>query len=177
MNTETVTTGIMNCDIPQLLETCKEWMLICGNAQQEAGNSGKNKLVDYVTGSLNSIDKFYHKFKNAGEASDIDRNTLRMIIKDTNKMLIVNDIDPEQLLKMKTEKLLKMAFDKAIETIEPTTGKLSFTGFSGSGVNAGRVKLRSGRIALVKISIEADKDEIECECDDFESLPILDISK
>lgn len=75
---------------------------------------------------------------------------------------------------MKTEQLLTNAFAEALDAIEPTKGIWTMQGFTGSGVNVGRVELKSGKMALVKLTIEADEDEIECECDDFDALPELE---
>lgn len=75
---------------------------------------------------------------------------------------------------MKTEQLLKDAFAEALDAIEPTRGYFTMQGFSGSSVNVGKVELKSGKMALVKLSIKADEDEIEMECNDFDSLPMLE---
>ncbi len=74
----------------------------------------------------------------------------------------------------KTEQRLVTAYEDALDAIEPTRGMWTMQGFSGSAVNVGKVELKSGKMALVKISIEADEDEIECECDDFEALTELE---
>lgn len=74
-----------------------------------------------------------------------------------------------------TVERLKTAYADALDAIEPTRGMWTTQGFSGSGVNVGKVELKSGRMALVKITIEADEDEIECECDDFDGLQKLEL--
>lgn len=74
----------------------------------------------------------------------------------------------------KTEQRLKTAYEDALDAIEPQRGIWTMQGFCGSAVNVGKVELKSGKMALVKISIEADEDEIECECDDFDALPELE---
>lgn len=69
-----------------------------------------------------------------------------------------------------TEQLLKKAFDKAVSDMQEGP-YASIT--VGQEVNVGRTQLLSGKDALVKLELMTDPDDIEFECDDFDSLPRL----
>jgi len=72
---------------------------------------------------------------------------------------------------MNTE-ILTNGFKEALNTIEPTQGAWTMPNYTEGSSTIGKVTLRSGVVALVKITITADEDEIE-DCDFIDELPEL----
>lgn len=75
---------------------------------------------------------------------------------------------------MKNTELLTNAFKECLGEIEPTRGGWTIDGIMEASVNVGKVELKSGKEALVRLVILNDEDFIANECDDFDDLPYLD---
>jgi len=82
-------TFILDCDIEELLKTISESLVQIEDAQQVVSEMNKPKVSEYLEDSLIKLDFLYHQFKNSGKASKWDRNAARMLIKETNKMIVV----------------------------------------------------------------------------------------
>jgi nitrous oxide reductase len=81
---------IMDCDTEELLKIIAESLAKIEDAQQVVSEMDKPKVLDYLTDSQVKLDKLYHQFKLEGKASQWDRNQARKIIKETNKVIVVD---------------------------------------------------------------------------------------
>ena len=87
-------TFILDCDTEELLKTILHHLQEFDDAMQSATDIKKPKVADYISDSYNKLDKLYHQFKKTGKASKWDRNSVRMLIKETNKMIVVELVIP-----------------------------------------------------------------------------------
>lgn len=84
----------MNCSIDELLEILLHHLHEFDDAMQPASDLGKHKVADYISDSYDKLEKLYNQFKKTGKASKWDRNAARMLIKETNKMIVVEVVIP-----------------------------------------------------------------------------------
>lgn len=82
-------TFILDCDIEELLKTILHHLQEFDDAMQPANDLNKPKVVEYIRDSYDKLEIFYNQFKKTGKASKWDRNSARMLIKETTKMIVV----------------------------------------------------------------------------------------
>lgn len=91
------TEWILDCSIEKILEILFYYMGMFDDATQLAEDS---KVSDFIASSYNEIDALYHKVKNSGTVTPAERNSARITIKETYKMIVLfnlYDFTNEQL--------------------------------------------------------------------------------
>lgn len=82
--------SIMESSIENLLEIIIEQLFRFKNATQLTEDK---KTQEWIDSSVTELDEYYHKIKKSGKASTPDRNSIRLICKETYRMI------PEEVLK------------------------------------------------------------------------------
>ena len=85
METKTRIPSIMDSTLDELTEICLKFLSRFDDFQQKAGDERKYEMMQYFTDSYNKLEKFFLKIKK-GVFLDSNRNSLRMLIKETEKM-------------------------------------------------------------------------------------------
>jgi len=85
---------IMDCDIEELLQIILQYLQELDDAMQSASELNKPKVSEYISDSYDKLEKLYRQFQKTGKASRWDRNSARMLIKETNKMIVVELVIP-----------------------------------------------------------------------------------
>jgi protein subunit release factor A len=87
-------TWIMDCDIEELLKTISHYLNEFNENMKEAAVIGKPDAAVFISDSYDKLDKLYNQFKKTRKASNRDRNSARLLIKETVKMISVTILDP-----------------------------------------------------------------------------------
>lgn len=85
---------IMDCGIDDLVKTTSHYIEEFHDALEIAKTLNKPKVQEYVYDSYIKLIAFNELFKDSGIASTEDRNTCRMLIKETNKMIVIELVIP-----------------------------------------------------------------------------------
>jgi len=78
--------NIMESSIEDLLELLRFYMLRFENATQLTKD---DKTAEYIDASVTELDKYLHKIKDLGNATVPDRNSIRLICKETYRLIPV----------------------------------------------------------------------------------------
>lgn len=82
-------TFILDCDIETLLETINHYLEEFDDGMKSAAAIPDLLTAQYISDSIDKLQKFYFQFKKTGKASKWDRNSARMIIKETIKIIVI----------------------------------------------------------------------------------------
>lgn len=83
--------SIMNMSLNELKEFCKTALFRFDDYQQDCADLGNDELVDYFVESYNSLENILSSL-NKNTLKLKVRNEIRMIIKESEKMAIVQDL-------------------------------------------------------------------------------------
>ena len=86
-------TWIMDCSTDQFLEIVFYYLGMFDDAQQLASDNNKTGLLDFLSSSYNDLEKIFNEVKQSGNVSLEQRNSARMTIKETYKMIVSEGID------------------------------------------------------------------------------------
>lgn len=82
-------TFILDCDIDELLKTISHYLEEFDDGMKSAAAVPNLQAAQFISDSIDKLSKLYRQFKKTGKASKWDRNTARMLIKETIKIIVV----------------------------------------------------------------------------------------
>lgn len=85
--------NIMESSIKDLLELIRFYILRFENATQLTKDE---KTAENIDSSVTELDTYLHKIKNTNNASSMDRNSIRLICKETYKIIplvVINELE------------------------------------------------------------------------------------
>lgn len=77
--------SVMDCSQEKLIDICGAALQRFDDYQQLCADTGKNEIVDYFVNSYNELEKPFLHLKQGGLISMRTRNSIRLLIKETEK--------------------------------------------------------------------------------------------